>query len=86
MSPLRNVGYMAMREGPVLPWLQVKAILTARIESGELPPDAMVPSIVQIHQEFGIAKTTARKVLKALREEGLIVTIPGWGSFVAQRG
>ena len=38
-----------------------------------------------IHQEYGIAKTTARKVLAALRDEGLIITTPGWGSFVAAR-
>jgi DNA-binding GntR family transcriptional regulator len=65
--------------------VQVTALVRERIVSGELPPGAMVPSIVQIHQEYGIAKTTARKVLAALREEGLIVTTPGWGSFVAER-
>ncbi len=27
----------------------------------------------------------ARKVLAALRDEGLIVTTPGWGSFVAEK-
>lgn len=85
MSPLRKVGYMAPREGPVPPWVQVTDVLRARIESGELPPGAMVPSIVAIHQEFDVAKTTARKVLAQLREEGLIVTTPGWGSFVAKR-
>jgi GntR family transcriptional regulator len=45
----------------------------------------MVPSIVVIHQECGIAKTTARKVLAALMDEGLIVTTPGRGSFVTAR-
>ena len=45
----------------------------------------MVPSIVVIRQEYGIAKTTARKVLAALRDEGLIATTPGWGSLVAAR-
>jgi hypothetical protein len=35
-----------------------------------------VPSIVVIHQECGIAKTTVRKVLAALRDEGQIVTPP----------
>jgi GntR family transcriptional regulator len=76
---------MTAREGPAPPWLQVTAVLRARITSGELPPGAMVPSIVAIHQEFGIAKTTARKVLAALRDEGLITTTPGWGSFVKPR-
>jgi GntR family transcriptional regulator len=76
---------MPDREGHIPPWMQVRDILRQRIRSGELAPGAMVPSIVVIHQEYGIAKTTARKVLAALKDEGLIVTTPGWGSFVATR-
>ena len=76
---------MDEREGPMPPWVQVTNTLRERIESGELAPGAMVPSIVAIHQEFGVAKTTARKVLAQLREEGLIVTTAGWGSFVRER-
>jgi GntR family transcriptional regulator len=76
------VRCMLEREGHVPPWVQVRDALRERIVSGELPPGAMVPSIVMLHQEYGIAKTTARKVLAALRDEGLIVTTPGWGSFV----
>lgn len=82
---LATMCHMDEREGPVPPWVQVTAILRERIQSGELPPGAMVPSIVSIHQEFGVAKTTARKVLAQLREEGLITTTPGWGSFVTDR-
>ena len=74
---------MPEREGHIPPWVQVRDALRQRIVSGELAPGAMVPSIVTIHQEYGIAKTTARKVLAALRDEGLIITTPGWGSFVA---
>jgi GntR family transcriptional regulator len=74
---------MPDREGHIPPWMQVRDILRQKILSGALAPGAMVPSIVVIHQEYGIAKTTARKVLAALRDEGLIVTTPGWGSFVA---
>ena len=54
---------MPDREGPIPPWMQVRDILRNKILSGELAPGAMVPSIVTIHQEYGIAKTTARKVL-----------------------
>jgi GntR family transcriptional regulator len=82
---MSSVQVMDEREGPVPPWVQVTNTLRERIESGELAPGAMVPSIVAIHQEFGVAKTTARKVLAQLREEGLIVTTPGWGSFVRER-
>ncbi|HEY6316001.1 MAG TPA: winged helix-turn-helix domain-containing protein [Streptosporangiaceae bacterium] len=76
---------MPDREGHIPPWMQVREILRQKILTGELAPGAMVPSIVVIHQEYGIAKTTARKVLAALRDEGLIVTTSGWGSFVAAR-
>ena len=74
---------MPDRQGHIPPWMQVRDALRQRITSGELSPGAMVPSIVTIHQDYGIAKTTARKVLAALRDEGLIITTPGWGSFVA---
>lgn len=79
MSPLGKVRRM---EGPQPPWMQVRDDLRRKIESGELAAGARVPSIVSIHQEYGVAKTTARKVLAALRDEGLIETTPGWGSFV----
>ncbi|WP_433499362.1 hypothetical protein ACQP1K_03130 [Sphaerimonospora sp. CA-214678] len=36
-------------------------------------------------QEFGIARMTAHKVMKALRAEGIIYTVRGLGSFVSPR-
>jgi len=41
-------------------------------------------SIVTLSQEYGIARNTARKVLYALRDEGLVEISPGWGTFVRQ--
>jgi hypothetical protein len=35
-----------------------------------MPTGSTVPSIVTIHQEYVITKTTARKVISALRDEG----------------
>ncbi|WNI28596.1 GntR family transcriptional regulator [Streptomyces sp. ITFR-6] len=63
-------------------WRQVADILRARIADGTYPPGARVPSVVAITGEFGIAAVTAQKVLKALREEGLIRTETGMGSYV----
>jgi DNA-binding GntR family transcriptional regulator len=34
-------------------------------------------------QEFGIARTTAGKVLAFMRDRGWITVVRGWGSFVA---
>jgi len=55
-------------------WEQIADALRARIASGELPPRALVSEV---------ARGTVRKATAALREEGLITTTPGMGSFVA---
>ena len=63
-------------------YVQVANILRARLESGELLPDRPVPSESQLQQEFGVARGTARKAIGVLREEGLVVTVMGRGSYV----
>ncbi|MFJ3978361.1 GntR family transcriptional regulator [Streptomyces sp. NPDC090021] len=65
-------------------WKQVAAVIRARIASGEYPPRTRVPSVLQLQAEFGIAQATGQKVHRALREEGLIYTEPGLGSFVSE--
>jgi DNA-binding GntR family transcriptional regulator len=35
-------------------------------------------------QEYGLALATVRKATKLLRDEGWIVTVAGWGSYVSQ--
>ena len=84
----KSLAYPArviMREGPVAPWRQVFDLYRKRIESGELPPGSRLPSIRGMSQEFGIAGTTAQKVIVALKADGLVVTSP-MGTFVAERG
>ena len=63
-------------------YVQVAEILRARIESGELLPDRPVPSESRLQQELGIGRGTARKGIALLREQGVIVTVRGRGSFV----
>ncbi|WP_424887490.1 GntR family transcriptional regulator [Streptomyces sp. XH2] len=66
-------------------WRQVAEVIRQRIKDGTYPPRSRVPSINQLTEEFGIAAMTAHKVHRGLREEGLIYTEPGLGSFVAER-
>ncbi len=63
-------------------YVQVADILRARIQSGRLLPDRPVPSEAQLQQEFGVARGTARKAIALLREQGLVVTVKGRGSYV----
>ena len=67
---------------PVPRYKQIAAILRERIESGELEPDRPIPSEVQIQQEFGVARETARRAVAVLRDEGHVVTVPGMGTYV----
>lgn len=69
-------------DGSTPVYQQVAAIIRDRIASGELRPDRPVPSIVQIVQEFGVARGTAIKALAVLHDEGLTVKVPGRGTYV----
>jgi DNA-binding transcriptional regulator YhcF (GntR family) len=65
-------------------WRQVAEVIRQRITDGTYPPRSRVPSVLQLQAEFGIAAATGQKVHRALREEGLIYTEPGLGSFVTR--
>jgi GntR family transcriptional regulator len=67
---------------PVPRYRQIAEIIRQRIERGDLVPNRPIPSEVQIEQEFGVARATARKAVALLREWGLVTTVPGLGSYV----
>ncbi|MFI7132563.1 GntR family transcriptional regulator [Nonomuraea sp. NPDC050153] len=56
-------------------------VIRRRIESGEWPPGRKITES-GIKDEFVIAKVTVRKVIKGLRDDGLIYTRPNLGSFI----
>lgn len=66
-------------------WRQVAAAITERISDGTYPVGARVPSVVELSAEFGVAASTAQKVLAHLKAEGLVRAEVGLGSFVAER-
>ena len=61
---------------------QLASILRARIRAGELAPGRALPSETTLMQEHGIARETARKAVRVLRDEGLVVVVRGRGAFV----
>ena len=72
-------------ESPVPPYRQVAAFLRGRIESGDLAPGRRLPSIADLVQIYGIARTTAAKALRVLIDEGLAEVSPGIGTYVRKR-
>ena len=73
-------------DSAVPPYRQLAGILRDQVQSGELAPGAAVPSVKRLRQEYGVAETTARKAVALLRDEGLVETVMGWGSFVTKGG
>lgn len=81
---MRTVPFVMEFDPTVPKWTQIADVIRARIADGTYPPRHLI-SEVRMEQEFGVARVTIRKVTAALRDEGLIVTTPGMGSFVTQR-
>ncbi len=73
-------GEIINRDSPDPPWVQLAAILRERIRSGEITN--RLPGERALQQEFGLAPVTIRKAIHALRDEGLVRTTPGWGTYV----
>ena len=76
---------MIIRGTPVPPWRQLAAILRERIKSGELPPGTQLPSALTLAGEYQVSVPTVRKAIDALKAEGLVTGVAGYGTFVAER-
>jgi GntR family transcriptional regulator len=66
-------------------YVQLADILREMITSGELEPRSPLPSESYLQQEQGVARGTVRQAMGILRDEGLVVTISGRGTFVTVR-
>ncbi len=67
-------------------YVQLANILRDMIKSGELPSRAPVPSESYLQQQHGVSRGTVRMAIGILRDEGLVITIGGRGTFVRVRG
>ncbi len=61
---------------------QVYDRIAAGVLSGELAPDAMLPSIRGIATELGISVITVKNAYDALEKDGYIYTRAGKGCFI----
>ena len=63
---------------------QIIAQIKAQIIDGTLEKGAVLPSVRTLAKELKISALTVKKAYDLLEEEGLIVTVHGKGSFVAE--
>jgi GntR family transcriptional regulator len=64
------------------PYQQVAALLREEIASGLLGP--RLPSHMDLAERLGVAPRTVQRALSVLREEGLIYSVAGRGTFVRE--
>ncbi|WP_163552100.1 GntR family transcriptional regulator [Candidatus Frankia alpina] len=61
---------------------QLAALLREQIRSGELVPGAQIPTETELAERHATSRNTVRLALNLLRNEGLLVSKRGLGSFV----
>ena len=64
---------------------QVAEHIALRIEAGELAPGTRMPPERDLAVEYGVAYNTMRKAIEILRGQGLVITMHGRGTYVAER-
>ena len=69
---------------PDWPYQQVAARIRERIRAGELGP--RLPSYMTLAHELEVSPMTVQRAIGVLRDEGLVVTRPGRGTFVVPAG
>ena len=66
------------------PFLQIAAIIKRGILAGQYPPDTRIPTESELVETYEVARSTVRRAVAALREEGLVYTVQARGTYVAK--
>jgi GntR family transcriptional regulator len=68
--------------GPAYVYMRVADHIAARIRAGDLPAEARLPAERDLAAEYAVAIGTARRAVLELRDRGIVVTLPGKGTYV----
>jgi DNA-binding GntR family transcriptional regulator len=63
---------------------QLADILRQRIADGTYAPGQKIPPLLDLQAEFSLSSMTVRRAVGVLAGEGLLVRVPGRGTFVAR--
>jgi DNA-binding GntR family transcriptional regulator len=69
--------------GPGYLYVKLADYLAACIDDGLISPGAMLPNERRLAIEHEVSLGTVRRATRLLRDRGLVVTVPGRGSYVA---
>jgi len=69
--------------GPERPYEIVAADLRRRIAADEWAVNEVLPTTVALAERYHVSQSTITRVLRILAAEGLVRTVPRWGTFRA---
>jgi GntR family transcriptional regulator len=72
------------KRSPIPAYNQLIDIIYNQVKDRELSPNEMLPSETELCRKYGISRTTVRESLRRLTRDGLLYTIKGKGTFVAE--
>ena len=70
------------RRSPIPVYIQISDAIRAKIQSGKLSPDSVLPPSEQICEKLGITRMTLRQAYNVLAAEGLVDAQRGRGTFI----
>lgn len=66
-------------------YIQVASVFRRRIETSQWLPGQKISTLVELEREFEVARVTIRQAIDVLRQEGLLHSQQGRGTFVAEK-
>ncbi|WP_422368694.1 GntR family transcriptional regulator [Pelagibius sp.] len=81
MADRKNLSGIRV-EGSTPLYAEVRAVIAERIDEGEYAPSDPLPSASALAKEFGVSLITVKRALKELKNEGLLTSRAGLGTFV----
>ncbi len=70
-------------KGSISLYMQIKDLLVTKIGNGDWLPGSIIPSEVNLAQEFGVSQGTVRKAITELVENNVLTRKQGRGTFVS---
>jgi len=66
-------------------YIQVASVMRRRIETNQCVPSQKISTLVELEREFEVARATIRQAIDILRQESLLHSQQGRGTFVAEK-
>lgn len=79
----KNLKIKINKSSPVPMYQQILNEISAHIASGEWSAGTQIPTEAELESQLQVSRVTIRQALSAAAEEGLVVRLPGKGTFVS---